>query len=106
MISSFHDKCRTFGSLLFVGLLSITLSGCVETVPEELVEAIESLDRDLVTLRASDISPEGYSKFNRQWIALRARVQSEENIVRWPWEDNELEAELESLQAEGTLLVA
>ena len=59
-----------------------------------------------MTLRASDISPEGYSKFNRQWIALRARVQSEENIVRWPWEDNELETELESLQAEGTQLVA
>ena len=105
-MSNFLYRCRLGGSLLSVGLLSIMLSGCVETVPEELVDAIESLDRDLVTLRASEISPEGYSKFNRQWIALRTRVQSEENIVRWPWEDNELEAELESLQAEGTQLAA
>ena len=101
-----HYRYCTLGSLLLVGIVSITLSGCVETVPEELVDAIESLDRDLVTLRASDVNPEGYSKFNRQWIALRARVQSEENIVRWPWEDNALEVELETLQAEGTQLVA
>ena len=103
MARSSQYRCRI---LLVAGLLSATLSGCVETVPDELVEAIESLDRDLVTLRASDVSPEEYSKFNRQWMALRARVRSEENIVRWPWEDNELEAELESLQAEGTSLVA
>ena len=106
MIRRLHHMCCTLTSLVFVGLLSTSLAGCVETVPDELVEAIESLDRDLVTLRASDVSPEGYSKFNRQWIALRARVQSEENIVRWPWEENELETELESLQAEGTQLVA
>ena len=37
---------------------------------------------------------------------MRARVQSEENIVRWPWEDNELETDLETLQIEGTQLVA
>ena len=103
MARSSQYRCRI---LLVAGLLSATLNGCVETVPDELVEAIESLDRDLVTLRASDVSPEEYSKFNRQWMALRARVRSEENIVRWPWEDNELEAELESLQAEGTSLVA
>jgi hypothetical protein len=98
--------CLTLTELALAGILVTSLSGCVETVPDELVEAIESLDRDLVTLRAADISPEGYRKFNRQWIALRTRVQSEENIVRWPWEDNELETELESLQVEGTELVA
>jgi hypothetical protein len=98
--------CLTLTELALAGILVTSLSGCVETVPDELVEAIESLDRDLVTLRAADISPEGYRKFNRQWIALRTRVQSEENIVRWPWENNELETELESLQVEGTELVA
>ena len=98
--------CRTFCSLALVGFLSMSVGGCVETVPDELVEAIESIDRDLVTLRASDISPEAYSKFSRQWISLRARIQSEENIVRWPWEENELETDLESLQVEGSQLVA
>ena len=101
-----NPLCLTLTELALAGLLLTSLGGCVETVPDELVEAIESLDRDLVTLRAADISPEGYTKFNRQWIALRTRVQSEENIVRWPWEENELETELESLQVEGTELVA
>ncbi len=89
-----------------VGLLSMSLGGCVETVPDELVEAIESIDRDLVTLRASDVTPESYSKFSRQWIALKGRIRSEENIVRWPWEDNELETDLEALQVQGTELVS
>ncbi len=97
---------RMLTSFTLVGILSMSVSGCVETVPEELVEAIESIDRDLVTLRASDITPEAYSKFSRQWIGLRGRIQSEENIVRWPWEDNELETDLEALQVEGTQLVA
>ena len=101
-----NQICRLLASFSLIGLLSMSMGGCVETVPDELVEAIESIDRDLVTLRASDITPEAYSKFSRQWIGLRGRVQSEENIVRWPWEDNELETDLEALQAEGTQLVA
>ncbi|HNV26086.1 MAG TPA: L,D-transpeptidase [Nitrospira sp.] len=98
--------CRIVTRFTLVALLSMSLGGCVETVPEELVEAIESLDRDLTTLRASDVNPEAYSKFSRQWIALKSRVRSEENIVRWPWEDNELETDLEALQVEGTQLVS
>ena len=101
-----NQICRILVSLPLIGLLSMSMGGCVETVPDELVEAIESIDRDLVTLRASDITPEAYSKFSRQWVGLRVRVRSEENIVRWPWEDNELETDLEALQAEGTQLVA
>ncbi len=97
---------RTVSRMALIGLFSMSMGGCVETVPEELVEAIESIDRDLGTLRASTITPEAYSKFSRQWMALRGRVRSEENIVRWPWEDNELETELEALQAEGTQLIA
>lgn len=101
-----NQICRILTSFTLIGLLSMSVSGCVETVPDELVEAIESIDRDLVTLRASDVTPEAYSKFSRQWIGLRGRIQSEENIVRWPWEDNELETDLEALQVEGTQLVA
>ena len=101
-----HQICRMLTRFTLVGLLSMSAGGCVETVPDELVEAIESIDRDLVTLRASDVTPESYSKFSRQWIALKGRIRAEENIVRWPWEDNELESDLEALQVEGTELVS
>lgn len=93
-------------NIALVAILSMSAGGCIETVPEELVEAIESIDRDLVTLRASDVVPGTYSKFVRHWIAIKARIQSEENIVRWPWEENGLETDLENLQVEGTQLVA
>ena len=93
-MSRLDHLCHILTRFTLVALLSMSLGGCVETVPEELVEAIESLDRDLTTLRASDVTPEAYSKFSRQWIALKGRVRSEENIVRWPWEDNELETDL------------
>ncbi|MCC2641203.1 MAG: exported protein of unknown function, contains TonB box [Nitrospira sp.] len=92
--------------MALIAILSMSAAGCVETVPEELVEAVESIDRDLVTLRASDVTPETYSKFVRDWIELKARIQYEENIVRWPWEENGLETDLEKLQVEGTQLVA
>lgn len=105
-MSRLDHICSIVTRFTLVALLSMSLGGCVETVPEELVEAIESLDRDLSTLRASDVNPEAYSKFSRQWIALKSRVRSEENIVRWPWEDNELETDLEALQVEGTQLVS
>ena len=100
------DICRIATRVTLVALLSMSVGGCVETVPEELVESIESLDRDLSTLRASDVNPAAYSKFSRQWIALQGRIRSEENIVRWPWEDNELETDLEALQVEGTQLLS
>ena len=96
----------TFCCLVLTGLLAMSLGGCVETVPDELVEALESIDRDLVTLRAANITPEAYSKFSRQWLSLRTRIQSEENIVRWPWEENGLETDLENLQIEWSRLVA
>ncbi|HMU30316.1 MAG TPA: L,D-transpeptidase [Nitrospira sp.] len=106
MMSRSRYICRIATRVTLVALLSMSLGGCVETVPEELVESIESLDRDLSTLRASDVNPAAYSKFSRQWIALQGRIRSEENIVRWPWEDNELETDLEALQVEGTQLLS
>ncbi|MGC3975433.1 MAG: L,D-transpeptidase [Nitrospira sp.] len=106
MMSRSRYICRILTRFTLVALLSTSLGGCVETVPEELVESIESLDRDLATLRASDVTPAAYSRFSRQWIALQGRIRSEENIVRWPWEDNELETDLEALQVEGTQLLS
>jgi lipoprotein-anchoring transpeptidase ErfK/SrfK len=92
------------GVLIFC--LSAGLTGCIETVPDELVDAVEAVDRDLVGLRAADIAPKDYSHFVQHWIALKAQVQSEENLVRWPWEENGLESALEELHEEGMHLVA
>jgi lipoprotein-anchoring transpeptidase ErfK/SrfK len=99
-----HFSCRASGMLILC--LSIGLTGCIETVPDELVDAVEAVDRDLVSLRAADVAPKDYSQFVQHWIALKAQVQSEENLVRWPWEENGLESALEELHEEGTHLVA
>ena len=39
-------------------------------------------------------------------MTLRARVEAEEDAIRWPWESNEFEQALRHLQAEGTRTVA
>jgi L,D-peptidoglycan transpeptidase YkuD (ErfK/YbiS/YcfS/YnhG family) len=78
----------------------IALTGCVQAVPSDLVAAIEAIDQDLIALRAPEAAPEEYTNFVRQWVALKARVQ-DDDLIRWPWESNELEAELRRLQEEG-----
>jgi len=81
--------------------LSSLLTGCVKTVPEEAVQAVASVDRDLVRLRASELAPDEYAHFTRQWMILKARVEAEDDTIRWPWEANDLESELRGLQEEG-----
>ncbi|HEU5201469.1 MAG TPA: L,D-transpeptidase [Nitrospira sp.] len=93
---------RWWGALALSG----SLLGCVEAVPPEIVEAVESIDRDLMQLRAAELAPQDYSNFAHQWVTLRARVEAEEDAIRWPWESNELEQALRHLQAEGTKTVA
>jgi lipoprotein-anchoring transpeptidase ErfK/SrfK len=95
-------------SLWWAGTLTLlgSLAGCVETVPPEMVEAIESLDRDLLELRAAEVAPSDYAAFAHQWVMLRSRVQAEEDTIRWPWEPNDLEEALRQLQADGANTVA
>lgn len=81
--------------------LAGALSACVQAIPPELVSAIETIDQQLVALKAPEIAPEEYARFVRQWVPLRARVQSDDDLVRWPWESNDLEAELRRLHDEG-----
>lgn len=90
------------GLFLYIG----SLAGCIQAVPQEAVEAIESIDRDLIDLRATEFASSDYSRFARQWVALRARLEAEEDSIRWPWEKNELELALHQLQEEGSLTVA
>jgi len=81
--------------------LSCLLTGCVKTVPEEAVQAVASVDRDLVRLRASEVAPAEYARFTRQWMILKARVEAEDDTILWPWEPNDLESELRGLHEEG-----
>ena len=81
--------------------LAGALSACVQAIPPELVSAIDRIDQQLVALKAPEIAPEEYARFVRQWVPLRARVQSDDDLVRWPWETNELETELRRLHEEG-----
>ena len=86
--------------------LCASLAACVETVPPEMLEAIESLDRDLLQLRAAEVAPGDYAAFAHQWVTLRTRLEGEEDSIRWPWEPNDLEEALRHLQAEGAKTVA
>jgi lipoprotein-anchoring transpeptidase ErfK/SrfK len=95
-------------ALSYAGMLALggSLAACVESAPPDMVEAIESLDRTLLQLRAAEVAPTDYAAFARQWVTLRTRVETEEDTIRWPWEPNELEQALRELQAEGAKTVA
>lgn len=86
--------------------LACSLSGCVEAVPQDAVTAVENIDRDLRELRAAEFLPTDYAQFSHQWLALKARVQADEDLIRWLWEPNDLEVALHRLQEEGARTVA
>ncbi|HXX75262.1 MAG TPA: L,D-transpeptidase [Nitrospiraceae bacterium] len=87
-------------------VLVVILTACTEAVPQDVVEAIESIDRNLMDLRAAELAPDDYSRFAHQWIALKARVEAEEDLIHWPWEPNELDLALRKLYEEGIQTVA
>ena len=91
-----------WGAMALVG----SISGCVEAVPADVVEAVAHIDQDLVELRAGEFFPTDYTQFSHQWMVLKARAQADEDLIRWPWEPNELEVALRQLQAEGDRIVA
>jgi len=105
-MNSFHQNGRMFACGTAALALAAFATGCVEAVPQEVVEAVESIDRDLMQLRASEISPDDYARFTHQWMALKARVEAEDDAIRWPWEPNDLESSLRLLQEEGIQTVA
>lgn len=87
-------------------ICAILLAGCVQAVPPDLMAAIDAIDHDLVVLRAPESAPEEYAHFVRQWVSLKARVQSDDDLIRWPWESNDIEDELRRLHDEGGSTVA
>lgn len=85
---------------------ALFLTGCVQAVPPDLIAAIDAIDHDLIALRAPESAPEEYAHFVRQWVSLKARMQSDDDLIRWPWEPNDLEDELKRLHDEGGHTVA
>jgi L,D-peptidoglycan transpeptidase YkuD (ErfK/YbiS/YcfS/YnhG family) len=84
----------------------LLLAGCVPAVPPDLIAALEAIDQDLVALRAPEAAPEDYTRFAKQWVSLKSRVQTDDDLIRWPWESNDLENELRQLYGEGWSTVA
>ena len=102
-----HYPRRTWAICVWGALaLAGSLSGCVEAVPQDLIEAVENIERDLMELRAAEFSPIDYTQFAQQWMALKTRVQADEDLIRWPWEPNDLEVALRRLQEDGSHTVA
>ena len=92
--------------LLTVALCMFSLAGCVQAVPPDLLTALESIDQDLIALRAPETAPEEYGSFVRQWIALKTRAELDDDLIRWPWETSELEIELRGLYVRGERTVS
>lgn len=86
--------------------LAGSISGCVEAVPQDVLEAVDHIDRNLLELRAGEFLPTDYTQFSQQLMTLKARARADEDLIRWPWEANELEVALRQLQVEGSHIVA
>lgn len=87
-------------------LCVLCLTGCVQTVPPDLLTDLEAIDQDLIALRAPEVAPEEYKQFVRQWVALKARVQLDDALIRWPWESSDLENDLRWLYVMGERTVS
>jgi len=80
---------------------ALCLSGCVQAVPPDLLAALETIDRDLIALRAPETAPEEYAEFVRHWVSLKSRVDLDDDLIRWPWESSDLENDLRRLYVVG-----
>lgn len=96
---------RVFNALT-AWLCTISVVGCVQAVPPDLVAAVEAIDQDLIALRAPETAPEEYGQFVRQWALLKARAQLDDDLIRWPWETSDLESELRWLYVMGERTVS
>jgi hypothetical protein len=84
-----------------ISALLLALPGCIQKVPADVVEAIESLDRQLIESQGSVYAPAAYRRFIQHWIALKGQLQAEDDEIVWPWETNPLLASLQQIRAEG-----
>lgn len=93
---------KTLAAILCV----ICLTDCVQAVPPDILIALEAIDQDLIASRAPEAAPEEYGQFVRQWVSLKARLQLDDDLIRWPWESGDLENELRRLYIMGERTVS
>jgi hypothetical protein len=93
---------KTLAAILCV----VCSTGCVQAVPPDLLAALEAIDQDMIALRAPEAAPEEYGKFVHQWVSLKARIQLDDDLIRWPWESSDLENELRRLYSIGERTVS
>jgi lipoprotein-anchoring transpeptidase ErfK/SrfK len=98
-----HTQTHTTLAAIFCVLC---LAGCVQAVPPDLLAALETIDQDLIALRAPEAAAEEYGQFVRQWVSLKARIQLDDDLIRWPWEESDLENELRRLYLVGERTVS
>lgn len=99
----FRSCLRLFSAtIVLVG----SLSACVQKAPPDLLEAIDSLDRRLVEIKSAEFAPEEYASFVKHWVAMKGRLLAEEDVIRWPWEPNQLVADLRKVREEGEKALA
>lgn len=97
-----HRIHKTLAAMLCI----LCLIGCVQAVPPDLLVALEAIDQDLIALRAPEAAAEEYGQFVRQWVSLKARVQLDDDLIRWPWESSDLENDLRRLYIIGERTVS
>ncbi|MCP9455599.1 MAG: L,D-transpeptidase [Nitrospira sp.] len=87
-------------------LIWFSVISCTPTVPSDLIAAIEDIDYRLITIGAPRLAPDAYTAFAAQWAALKVRMQTDDDLIRWPWEANHIEDELRQLLAHGDTTLA
>jgi lipoprotein-anchoring transpeptidase ErfK/SrfK len=91
--------------ILTLSLSAALLTACVPAVPDDVLASLEAIDQELIALRAPEAASDEYAHFVGQWVSLKARVQSDDDLVQWPWETNDVEEALRRLQEEGAAAV-
>jgi len=87
-------------------LLLTAVVGCIQKVPPDVVETIDALDRQLIESQGTEYAPDAYARFIKHWVALRGRLQAEEDEIVWPWEENPILTALQQVRAEGEEAIA
>jgi hypothetical protein len=92
---------RSIVAVSTIMIAALGVSACVQQAPPELLQAVENLDRQLLSMQGAEFAPEEYARFIDGWVAVKARMQSEDDVIRWPWETNGLVADLQKVEEKG-----
>lgn len=100
-----YPRIKAAAISLLAGML-LGMMGCAQKVPADVVQTILALDEQLRAVQAAEYAPESYTRFVAHWVAVKARLEAEEDEIIWPWENNPLLAELAQVRVEGEAAVA